>query len=377
MPNKLTDNLLAQLYLGISRDYQNLVDERRNTNEIYSELYNRLHWSLHSEHSNLHGLPASEQAKAITVLNTFWTSTRHFQFLPQNDKKQFYTSPPVIFIYPVNPCQVHDHYCYMGDTMFTWLMLDSIMHRGIDHGSNRHSAGCTSDKNNAKAILVMLCIIAAISALYAMFYIIKEFLDMIERFVYDEGWLRAGLGITAMLAGAAAGATCGIYLLAIPLIMLGISAGLANPVGLAIAGAVCLSIISAALVYAFVKWAHPNDKHAIDPKDSKRFALSESEAEHLVSIGIDPVKVKCAMVALRQEMGENGVPSLLNRWCTSKGHYKQSCLDRVRQLRRGELTSVKVGNKTFDLRENPYSETIAANDTMVETNDLSFNTVPV
>jgi len=354
--NKLTDNQLAQLYLGFSRDYVELSDRGMNVNEIYQELYSRLHYSLVSPNSTMLLLNETEKNKARKVLNTFFSACPHYQRLAPAFRHVFYLQPclTVINHYPASDCH---YYCHSDDALFNWMLLSSFMSPHTHHHGSR---GCDSDnKGLAYIIGIILLALVAILTLVAFYYMLSTFLNSIERFVYNEGWFKAGLNIAGILGGGAAGACLGIYIVAIPLIVLGIGLGLSNPLGLAIAGAVCLSIVGAALFCAFTNWVYPDDKDALDPKDAHRFAVTDEEAEHMLTKGIDPVKVKCAIVALRQELGKDQVPSLLERVFTKSGGEKQKLLQQVRQLRRGELTELKVGTMHFNF-ESP--ELAVAND---------------
>lgn len=349
--NKMTDNQLAQLYLGLARDYTELSAQGLDATQIYNALYNRLYHSLHNPASSLCGLSEPEQLKAKKVLDTFFNACPAYQGLETERRIMFYQQPQLVTIYHRDDCVAHHDYCHDADGLFTWMMLSSMMPA---HG---HQHGHHSENNKALKYFFAILFIGfiALSALIAFYYMLSTFLNSVERFVYDEGWFRAGLNIAGILAGAAAGSCIGIYLAAIPLIFLGIGLGLSNPVGLAIGGAVCLAVIGAALTCAFTNWVYPDDKNALDPKDAYRFAVTDAEAEHMMDNGIDPIKVKCAITALRQQMGKNEVPSLLNRLFTQRGGEKQKLLQQVRQLRRGELSEIDVNGLHFDLESPEYA----------------------
>jgi hypothetical protein len=163
-----------------------------------------------------------------------------------------------------------------------------------------------------------------------------------------------------MLGGAVAGSAFGVFVAVMPLISLALAAGISNPIGIAIAGLISLAIVGAGLTSFLTnllqnKVIEVTNKDAIDPKDPYRFRLTAMEETSLLDNGFDPIKIKCAIIALREKIGENPVPSLVNRLFTTNGGEKQAYLKQVRQLRAGELTQIKVGDMIFDLRQLPPS----------------------
>ena len=49
---------------------------------------------------------------------------------------------------------------------------------------------------------------------------------------------------------------------------------------------------------------------SLNPNDPHRFRLTYSEVDNMESRGYDPIKVKCAIVALMKKMGTAKVPHL-------------------------------------------------------------------
>src|SRR5690606_36456748 len=93
---------------------------------------------------------------------------------------------------------------------------------------------------------------------------------------------------------------------AVPLIALAIAAGF-NPVGVVITAAVLLGVIGAGIGCFAMSMLYDSinksaNKESMDPSDPDRFKLTASEEDFLNKKGIDPMAVRCAMVALRAEM---------------------------------------------------------------------------
>ena len=376
-PYKLTDAQLKQLYFGIAEHYMecNQRTPRPSIGEVYNELYNTLYYYLNDpmSPSTLSHLDPAEKQKAYTVLNTFFYACPQFQVAPPPQAATFFhygtPPPPTVIVYNYT----NRHYSSNNDFLFTWLLLSSLnrpyhphhggyfpagQHHGHHHQNNNKK---DKDKVASEAIALLILIALAVAAFaltfVALYYLLRETLDSIERFSYNEGWLQAGFSLLSMAAGGAAAAMLSMAFLATPLAGLALAAGLANPAGVVIIGIVCLSIIGAAagcfitdqIQNYFIKKSNVD---ALDPVDPHRFALTDTEADNLRMKGIDPVKVKCAIVALRAQIGDKPVPSLLNRFCcSSRGQEIQESLDKVRKLRSGEIYMVDVGDMKFNCRQ--------------------------
>lgn len=351
---KLTDNQLAQLYLGLSKDFKELHAKGYDVNTIYNHLYSRLQYTFTDRHSAFYGFDLENQQAAFGVLNTFFSACPTYRKLPDLEKKDFFQKPVQIIVIQ----NYEHHYCSGPDPFFNWLMLSSFMAHshhggGVYGGSHHHGHGSNSNSEGlAYLVLIVLALLAAVATLIALYYLFSQFLNSMERFVYNEGWLQATITVASMLGGAAAGGLFGTFVASFPLIALAIAAGISNPIGIAIGGIVCLTIIGAAISCGLTKLIQNKiienkNKDALDPQDPYRFALTDKEAEHLRDLNIDPIRVKCAIVAIREQMGEKRVSSLLNRLFVNSE--QQALLKLVRQLRRGDLTQVTVGEMNFDL----------------------------
>ena len=390
MPHdKMTDRQIAQLYSDISKDYKKLKDDRsvKSALDIYNHLYNNLYWSMQEKTNPLYSLTPTEKYKAYTILNTFFHGCPEYQQqgqLPPTDLFRYGRQPTVVVFIERN-----NFYCRNNDFFFTWLLLQDLSfsarhrHHGGGFGgwsdccrgnSHHHSHSDSKKEKNGEGmaaliallVLAALALIALVLAAVAMYYLLTETCNGLERMWHNEGWLQAGFSFLGMAAGGAASAMLTQLLLAAPLTSLALIAGL-NPAGVVITGVICLGILGAALGCLITNmiqkhFSKANNPDALDPEDPNRFYLSASQEEDFLARGLDPVKVKCAMVALRWEIVDeksNKVTSYLGR-----DKNAQDSLDKIRQLRHGHIPTsgiVKVGDMTFDCLLNRPAAPVPAN----------------
>lgn len=353
--SKFTDRKLAELYLSLCKHYNDCVSRtspKMTDGEIYSELLAGVYQSLNGNDSIFSGMDPLEYEKVYKVLNTF------FQAYKPNTPVQIFQPSKANQGIPtrqVHVTQTYTHYCRNNDFLFTWILLDSLnrpyhcggggnLHRHHDNGGSSLFEG-----SDGKDILIILGIILALIALVIMYYCLKylaiEFLNSMERFVYNEGVMQASISILSMIAF---GAVAGFIVFAL----------LSNPVGLILAGVVCIGFASAA-IGSFITNAIQEvmittaNEDALDPSDPHRFTVTSDDEIRLIEKNIDPIKVKCAIVALRAEIGTEKFPSYSDRLFSDKDtSIATKNLKLVRQLRRGDLQEIDVGGLHFDLREN-------------------------
>ncbi len=353
---QLTDNQLAQFYIGLLEDYRQM-DRNLSNEEVYQRLANNLHYSLNqSSKSRLSDLPPLEQQKLYTVLNTFFLASPRAQGI---------SYPPPYFVWYFIPATTYSHghhhcYCLANDWFFTWYMLNTLSspHR-IGHG---HTTTNSNDDSCIKFIGVLLAFLVLILTGFALYYLFHQTMNSLERFIYNEGWLQGAITISSILASGAAVGVLTTFFLANPLALLIVSTGLvANPIGLTIAAIVCLSIMAAALgswvTNQVQNWAIKKYHHdALDPGDPYRFSLTANQELNLRDHGLDPLKVKCAITALRYQIGTAGVSNYVGRLFSDKND-----LVILRQLKNGELKEVKIGEFKFNLEFTPpYAPTSAS-----------------
>ncbi|KTC77024.1 hypothetical protein [Legionella brunensis] len=368
MTKKFTDNQLANLYLKLGSRYKDLSEQTYPSltqQQIYQQLLNEIYYELNSPLSNLYGLDYSEQYKVFTVLNTFFNSRPPFAALQPEVRPHF------VFI--VQNIDVHDrrwhgHRCYSStnDVLFTWLLLDSLSHHRHHHhynsgcfgSSNHHSHSSKDDQAKLFLLLVLLAALAVGIAFIAAYYLLRAGADSIERLIHDEGSLQAIISLSSAMGSALVSGFLATIFASTPLAMFALAAGITNPIGFVTLGVICLTVIGSA-VGCFITNQIQNyiikqgNLNALDPLDPHRYGLTEDEEIHLASRGFDPVKVKCAIVALHEQIGKDVSPRLHRIFSDSDG--KQALLDTIRKLRRGEtgyIIEIGTGTdkQTFDLR---------------------------
>ena len=383
--NILTDAKLKQLYYEIADDYAFLSGIQTpfplTAAQIAEELNRRLYNSLTNPSCPLYSLPDVEKDKAFTVLNTYLRACQHNTFIHnQNNLVRInysYLNPPPITTptYVIIDNRPHRSYCASNDFLITWMLLNMVgrsnhqihPHGSIFPSSNTHGhSRKRKDKEEAEAaaqaqfwamVVVVCAIIAAIaSAFIALYYLLNEVNASLNRFIYNEGWIQALVSLSSIAASGFTSFILANTFVTPPLIGLAITAGLANPVGFAVFGVLAISLIGAAvggyltnLVQNFIISSF--NKDALDPNDPHRFELTDKETRNLISKGIDPIKVKCAIIALRAEIGKEKVPGFINRLFIQHGGRISKCLDDIRQLRKGNLKVVGVGPLTFDCQQ--------------------------
>jgi hypothetical protein len=256
-------------------------------------------------------------------------------------------------------------------SFWDWMILSAYLNGGSHHHHHHHyypvqaaSAVIAAPTNNSEsdkknkmyALLAVgaISVLAALASVVASVYLFKQTVDNVERFVWNEGWLQATLSFSAMLASGAVSFMLADAFVAMPLIELGITAGLASPAGFAVFGVITLALVGAVVGSMTFNWFQKGftDDDAIDPQDPHRFALTPEDDAELVRKSYDPLLVRCAIVALRDKIETQEVPSLMYRSMFSPNEV-QEALVQVRKLRRGELPRdgiVKVGEMSFDCR---------------------------
>jgi hypothetical protein len=214
-----------------------------------------------------------------------------------------------------------------------------------------------SSTMDARAILVVGAIlVAAVILYYAVCCIFNTILDSVERIWHNEGWMQACFSMLGMLAGGYACAT----VMALTL----------NPVGLTLLAVAGTTIVAAALssiltnVVLGVGISLLN-RNALDANDPHRFKLTKRDIARLEAHHpeLDPIKIKVAIVALREAMGT--MPSPSSRFF-GQGSDAQRLIKLVRELRRGGRSEVTVGNLHFDLRRYESQTPLVATGTVVD-----------
>ena len=368
---KMTDRQQAQLYFGLERDYRKyaaLQNPPMTMQQIYDALYYGVYQSVNGTGSDLRTLHPDEQLKAYTILNTFFSATWQYRDNDQLVMSYMYKAPEIQLLPREHILIIqHQRYCCHDDYMFRMWLWSTLIHNsrpyggssyGHRHNTHHHPHANKKKSSESIALLILVALAAVTLALsfIAFYYLLRESVNSIERIVFKEGCWQS---MVSLFSIAASGAASGILASAFavePLIGLALSAGLTNPFGVVIIGIICLTLLGAA-AGCFI--TDQIQKHviktsnldALDPVDPHRYALTDSEAHALYCKGIDPIKVKCAILALRAVIGDKPIAPLLGNPWNSRSREVQNSLNQIRDLRRGKgLPIVKVGDMHFDCR---------------------------
>ncbi|WP_454783935.1 hypothetical protein [Legionella sp. WA2024007413] len=370
LSTKFTDLKLKQFYGHVLTHYKNCVDRGLDVTQMYNEMFLAVQYSLESPMSPLYVLEREEKTKAYAAFNKIFYALPLFRKLPTENQRTFNPKKPKFdpeVKYVINE---YNYYNCHDSTLTNWLILSTILDsRRHAHShdssccfpSNHHGRNSSSDDDLGKLILGLLIIalaaLAVILAFIALAYMIDEFANGIERFWYGEGWLKGALLFATSLGFGAGSTLLTLNFAAAPLIALAIAAGF-NPVGVVILATVLLTTIGAgigclamSMIYDSINQS--KNEESMDPADPQRFQLTASEEAALLKKNIDPLAVKCAMVALRAEMAkflenEKPIPSFFTRYFDKNGSQVNDLLKTLRQLRKGELRIVEVGGLWFD-----------------------------
>lgn len=220
---------------------------------------------------------------------------------------------------------------------------------------------CNLDLDNgdiSKNTVFMVLSVATLFTSTALYYLLSQTLDSVERFYYDENWLKASITLASLLAGASLGAYLCFFIIT-PLLAL----GAITPIGLAIGAAVLSALVLATITTwlsnviqnYFFESSHLN---ALDPADYKRYELDQKQILTLKDNGFNIDIVQCALVALRKELIDleaESIPTLMSRLISSTPKIKRinEILKSIRALRDGSYTedTLQVDNMSFNLKE--------------------------
>ncbi len=372
---QFTDRNLMIFYGHVLQHYKNRTTH--TIDAIYSELFQGVQFALESPHGTLYNLNPEGKEKVYHSFDAI------FYALPINNPTQSRPnrSDQIPFNYSTRyVINQHNHYRCHDSYLFDWLLLNSLTHNCHHHhrnhqhshpigrrwGESTHQHPTRNKKDNSDYIkalaaiaVVLLAAAAAILTAIALYYMLNEFLEGVDRFCYNEGWLNAAL-VMANSVVFGMGANIITYAFAAaPLAALAVLAGL-NPIGVVTIAAVLLSTIGAGIgAFAMNLLYKSTEKKlnpdSMDPADPLRFRLTLTEEQHLVKKGFDPITVKCALVALRAELAQalgdskKSIPTYLNRLFNNDTKTSE-LLQKVRDLRRGTIDKLHVGELTFDCK---------------------------
>lgn len=366
MKTRFTDNHLATFYLYLFKDYNKNLKGKKS-DQIYIELLNKVKTEL--KKPEFKDLPEDEKLKAYKVLHAFVNALPEYRKTPEAERPIFYFDLNITIYekYPYRPA-----YFYYGtpDPFYDLLLFSALANTGCHHGGldNHHGHGDHNLSQEAMMALIVIALaaIVAIVTLVAIYYLLVAGFDALERLWFNEGGLQAIISIGSAIASGFAASFLTTTFLSSPIAALALAAGFSNPAGLVIFGVICLTIIGAALGCFVVNKIQESiieksNKDAMEPKDPYRFSLTKSEEQRLefsrdeTKDSLDPIKVKCAIMALRKELNSKHLSYFLHRFSSS--NKENEILTTIRKIRRGELTEVTVGEGEntliFDLKKSP------------------------
>ena len=365
MQQKLTDQQVYQLYVGLGVHYKECTDKKpkMTASAITTELLAGIRASLGARYgvNSLQQLPPEEQMKVYQVLDTFIKASPLFREEPRL-WDAFYSELGMGNLTITINNYSGRHHCCNNNSFFTGYWLGSMNRPwwgpGWSFGGHSHGHSSSDKDGSIWAMLALLAVMAAAVAatFVAMYFLLRDTADSVGRFWYNEGWMQATVTLVGMAISGAVASMLAETFVAGPLASLAIAAGVVNPIGIVVLGITCLTFIGAAagsfITNAFQNYAIKQaNADALDPSDPYRFALTPAEARRLEAKGYDPIKVKCAIVALRLEMGEQ--PALNDLYPDTK---VMRCLEKIRKLRKGECESMTVGTMEFDFKATKLPE---------------------
>ena len=346
---KLSDRKLAQLLDTINIKY--------NSDKNAGDLDNFIYYAMQpgGMYSNL---SMEEKEEVLQVLDIYKEAiadsnllgTRKTQFVPTPVNYNWSNYPSCSDGYYHNP--------YHTNT-FIFINTGGGGHHAHSHSSGLGSCfgGSGSGSSEAELIMIlvgiMIAIIAAI-ALLASFYLARQVLNDLDRIWYNEGCLQAVVSLAFMAGSAVAMGMLMNTLLTGAFASFLLAVGFSNPIALAIFTVFCVAGIATVPVNwlgqaaqgKVIELLHPN---ALEPTDPSRFALTDSEARRLEDKGIDPLRVKCSIVALHASIkGQDTSLYSRNSLFDVRSTEVQSTLEQIRGLRDGSITMLNGKGLTLD-----------------------------
>lgn len=364
--SKFTDSNLKLFYGNLLNHYKECTKRlgTSDVNAVYSELFLASQYAVESPQGSLNHLERREKEKVYKAFHTIFYALPLFNRLPP-DKQRRFNPPRLPYLSLTN---IHPQYTYQcfDPTLFNWVTLNQNLNPYLPYLKNStppDDFAIKIKKSNgmiAGLVLITLIFSAAVLTLTAWSYLLCQFLNSAERLWYNEGWMRAVLMSAAALTCSSLTTTLTLLFAASPIITVALVASL-NPITVLIVTGICLASMGAGLGALAMNGLYDcvekrNHKRAMDRSDPYRFRLTEDDEDELVEKNIDPVKVKCALVALRMEMNsvlnnEGVVPSFLSRhFGNQKSKQIQPLLQMARALRNGDISEAVFGDFKFDCR---------------------------
>lgn len=346
---KFTDRLLRIFYYNLSEQYQSCIKSRLDKKEINNQLSLSLDDTMNYSPFSL--LDSEGQKKVNKVFHIL------ISLLKAQHENQNIIIDCTSLKLSQNGCNFSKIITNNGSKLCESSSIyykehQNLYYLGGNDVSKEKYQYFTMDKVAGLIVLIALLPSLVVLTTIALYSLLNEFLNGIERFYYGEGWLKMAFMMANTIFISGVSLVMSFSYASPILINLSLTFGL-NPAILVITAAVCISIISSwigcyafGLFYDFIdKRAHRN---ALDPADSLRFGLTVKQEQNLIEKKIDPLMVKCALVFLRTKIAcvldnDKPIPSFLNRMY-GQGRKVQKLLQQARQLRNGLIDYVEVDN---------------------------------
>lgn len=338
---------------------------------VYSEMYKTLSALVEAPKDSMNYGEVSQKKKAYGALELF------FQSLPRPLNSHLYADKSLALVQNTSDSTIPNAFDFSESTspVFNWLLLNSLLHLG-DHVVNEKH-----DKPYNRALILSMIVYTILTGVLfpvvslAFYYLLRETFNSLERLWHNEGTLKPFLQLTGAFSFVWIGT---IYIQHYYEFFLPLALYMSLPATLIVP---YLSI-NLALTLIFIAAAAPSvffastanlasntlydtidlkiSKNSIDPTDSTRYRLTTDDKNNLKAKSIDPLAVECAIIAIRAQIAnalgsnEESTPSLFSR--LFQHPEVQVFLNQIRQLRRGEITEITVGELHFDCKRNARAD---------------------
>jgi hypothetical protein len=354
---KLTDRKLSELLNNLAINYKN------NPNDIYNFVY----YSMQPG-GVYFDLDRKEQEKVWQVLDIFLDAI-------SKSGRQVKRSDTINITqgYKWNDALFSPRSSYHSNS---FIYIDTCNSSSSFYHHGHHSGGCFGGSSSGSGgddcivvlVIVLIAIIAAIASAAAL-YLARQAYNDLDRIWYNEGRFQAVVSLALMAGTAVAVGMLMDFVLTGVFASFLLGVGFSNPVGLAIFTVFCITGIVTAFLNPLGqalqgKATELLNSQALDPREPSRFTLTDSEAARLIEKDIDPLRVKCAIVALHASLeGKETNAYKQYSFFEERSLEAQDVLTKIRQLRAGEIDTVKVRGLDFNCKKADY---IAAVVSLVE-----------
>jgi hypothetical protein len=343
---KLTDRKITEIYLGIKNHYLAIRHGGDKANEIMAAI----NYRLYEANGDLYNLTPDDKEKIISILVVTFNSLESKRSFNNNSiTRQRFIDYPRDANYSYG-CREHYTFSTNYSPVFLYINI-------CPTPSSHHYTSNSVAEVLALIVIILLLIFAVCASLE---YIISNSIDCFDRITHNEGAIQASFALTIMGASTIAGTLLAFYLLSAPIACLALSVGITNPLGLVIFISICFGLIGGAITqvinnYATKTYYINTHNDALISEDPYKFTLTSIEEENLIKKGIDPIKVKCALIELKISLED--APSRRSIYSSQQNY----TIQKVHELRRGELDQSKevvIDRMTFNLAKIEPAEAI-------------------